>query len=266
MPRPGLGARVRLVGQVGDDPQGDWILGELSADGVNVGGVGRTSATTTGIALITVAADGQNNIVIVPGANGTLAEPWLDSQTLAFASARVVLLQLEVPDAVVLASARKARAAGARVLLDPAPARAVPDELLRLCDYVTPNESELALLAGARPAASLSRTDARRLADSVRQRGASRVLVKMGAAGALLVDDGGERAWEAPRVEAVDTTAAGDCFNAAFAVAMADGLDEGDAVRFAILAASLSVTRPGAQASMPRRAEVEQFAQALEPR
>jgi ribokinase len=254
-----LGARVRLVGQVGDDPQGDWILTQLSSDGVNVSGVRRTRDTTTGVALITVAADGQNHIVIVPGANGTMGEEWLDAQSSAFDGAAAVLLQWEIPDAVVLGAARRARASGARVLLDPAPARPVPDGLLPLCDYVTPNESELASLAGARPATSLSRAEARQLADVVRRRGASKVVVKMGAAGVLLVDGRGAGAWDAPRVDAVDTTAAGDCFNGAFAVALSEGRSEPDAVRFAMSAASLSVTRAGAQPSMPSRVEVEAF-------
>ena len=152
-----------------------------------------------------------------------------------------------------------ARRAGAVVVLDPAPARPVSAELLSLCDYVTPNETELCSLAGEAPAASLTRADARRLVGMVRARTA-RVLVKLGAAGALLIGPEGEQSWDAPEVEAVDTTAAGDCFNAAFAVAVSEGRPVVDAGRFAAMAASLSVTRPGAQPAMPTRAEVAAFA------
>ena len=261
-----LGAPVQLVGQVGADPQGDWIVGQLDRAGVDTSAVGRDAATTTGMALIAVAADGQNEIIIVPGANGTFGLSWLREQREAIRRARCVLLQLEIPDAVVVEAARIARTAGACVLLDPAPARPVPPELLACCDYVTPNESELAALADQAPAASLGRPDARRLAEAVRRRHPVKVLVKMGSAGALLIGDGSERFWPAPEVEAVDTTAAGDCFNAAFAVALVEGRSEDEAGRFATLAASLSVTRRGAQASMPTRAEVEAFAGALDGR
>lgn len=254
-----LGARVQLVGQVGADPQGDWVLGQLGVAGVDMAGVGRDAGTTTGIALITVAATGQNSIVIVPGANGTIGLALLQQHRAAIERAHCVLLQLEIPDAVVIGAARIARAAGACVLLDPAPARPVTEELLGLCDYVTPNETELAVLAGESPRPSVERPEARRLAEIVRRRGAARVLVKMGAAGALLVDAAGERFWPAPHVDAVDTTAAGDCFNGAFAVALAEGRSDAEAGRFATLAASLSVTRPGAQPSMPAREEVDAF-------
>jgi ribokinase len=255
-----LGSEVRLVGLVGADPQGDWVLERLESAGVDTAGVGRDPATTTGIALIAVAANGQNNIVLVPGANGTFGLAWLERQRAAIERARCVLLQLEIPDAVVLSAARIAKDAGALVLLDPAPARPVSADLLALCDYVTPNESELAVLAGAGPASSLDRSEARRLAQIIRRQHAARVLVKLGAAGAMLIGDEGERFWGAPAVEAIDTTAAGDCFNGAFAVALAESGSEDEAGRFATAAASLSVTRPGAQPSMPSRAEVEAFA------
>jgi ribokinase len=254
-----LGAHVALIGQVGHDSQGDWVLGQLDAAGVDTAGVGRDPAETTGIALITVTADGQNSIVIVPGANGTFGCEGLERQRAAIEGARCVLLQLEIPDSVVLEAARIAKAAGACVLLDPAPAKPVSEDLLALCDYVTPNETELAALAGEPQAPALTRMGARRLADLVRRRGVARVLVKMGSAGALLVGESGDRFWAAPRVAAVDTTAAGDCFSGAFAVAVSEGRAEADAGRFATFAASLSVTRPGAQPSMPLRSEVDAF-------
>lgn len=256
-----LGAEVRLVGCVGADAQGDWILGQLRAAGVDVSGVNHESSTTTGVAVIAVAESGQNHIVIVPGANGSVDGHWLERQRQAIESARCVLLQLEIPDETVTEAARMAKRAGAVVVLDPAPARPVSAELLSLCDYVTPNETELSSLAGEPPAASLTRADVRRLAGIVRAR-AARVLVKLGSAGALLMGPEGEQAWDAPAVDAVDTTAAGDCFNAAFAVALSEGRPVVEAGRFAATAASLSVTRRGAQPAMPTRADVEAFAAA----
>ena len=127
---------------------------------------------------------------------------------------------------------------------------------------MTPNETELAVLTAQAPVASLGRSEALRLAETLRRRHRAKVLVKMGAAGALLVGETGTRAWPAPAVDVVDTTAAGDCFNAAFAVALAEGRSEDDAGRFATCAASLSVIRAGAQAGMPTRAEVHAFAKA----
>lgn len=254
-----LGARVTLVGQVGQDAPGDWVVGQLDRVGVDTSAVRRDPGSTTGIALITVADDGQNTIVLVPGANGTFETQWLDRQGTALVGARCVLLQLEIPDAVVLEAAKRGRAAGACVLLDPAPARPVSDDLLACCDYVTPNESELAALAGYAPVASLGEGEAVRLAESLCRRVRGKVLVKMGAAGALLVGPDGVRAWAAPVVQALDTTAAGDCFNGAFAVALAEGVPEDEAGRFATFAASLSVTRAGAQPSLPTLAEVQAF-------
>ena len=256
-----LGAEVRLVGCVGGDAQGEWILNQLRAAGVDVSSVGHEASTTTGIAVIEVAECGQNHIVIVPGANGAVDLRWLEQQRQAIESATCVLLQLEIPDGTVTEAARMARRAGAVVVLDPAPARPVSAELLSLCDYVTPNETELSSLAGEPPAASLTRADVRRLVGVVRAR-AARVLVKLGPVGALLIGPEGEQSWDAPAVEAVDTTAAGDCFNAAFAVALSEGRPVADAGRFAAMAASLSVTRPGAQPAMPTRAEVDAFAAA----
>jgi ribokinase len=254
-----LGADVRLVGCVGGDPQGKWILEQLRAAGVDVSGVGHERAAATGIAVIEVADSGQNHIVIVPGANGHVDHRQLDAQRETIESASCVLLQLEVPDEAVTQAARMARRGGAVVILDPAPARLVSAELLSLCDFVTPNETELSALAGEPPAVSLTLAEVRRLAGIVRERTA-RVLVKLGPAGALLVGPEGEQRWRAPAVDAVDTTAAGDCFNAAFAVALSEGRPIVEAGRFAALAASLSVTRAGAQPAMPTRIDVEAFA------
>ncbi|MBY0522729.1 MAG: ribokinase [Gemmataceae bacterium] len=244
-----LGGAVRMIGQVGNDAHADWLKQHLASAGVDVAGIATDPNVSTGIAFIAIDAAGQNQIVIVPGANGTFA-----AVRLRPLAAKIVLLQLEIPMATVVAAARSAHASGATVVLDPAPAQELPAELLPFVHYLTPNETELRTLTGA-PGA-LDRAEAIRQARLLRERGARSVIVKLGAAGALLVGDGREHFWPALPVDAVDTTAAGDAFNGAFAAALAAGDDEITAGRFATAAAACSVTRRGAQPSMPTRAEV----------
>lgn len=255
-----LGGQVALVGQVGADAQGDWLRTSLDAIGVDVSHVNRDERVSSGVALITIDAEGQNQIVVVAGANGTFtpdrlapAVPWLQQ-------AAVVLLQLEIPLGTVERAAADARSAGASVLLDPAPAAVISDQLLALATLVTPNESELAVLASTRlPDGPMSDAEIDSRADRLLTRGASAVLVKRGANGARLVTPSRRASWPAFAVTAVDTTAAGDAFGGALAVALAERADLDDAIRFACAAGALSVTRPGAQASMPARPEVDQL-------
>jgi ribokinase len=248
---------VRMVGQVGGDSHAAWLRQNLAAAGVDVRHVSEDRGTHTGLALVAVDAVSQNQIIVVPGANGTLAPGALSACHAAMAEAAVVLLQLEIPLPTVQTAARVGREGGAVVVLDPAPARAVADVLLRSCHYLTPNESELAVLTGGAPQPSLRRSDAVARARQLLARGAARVLVKMGRQGALLVTETTEQLYPAFAVESVDSTAAGDAFNAGFAFALARGAPEAEAIRFASATGAVSVTRPGAQPSMPTRAEVE---------
>lgn len=249
-----LGGDVRMVGCVGADANGELLRRSLSASGVDVAGVRAVAEAPTGVALITVDGSGQNQIVVVPGANARVTPAAL-RETAPFGGAAAVLLQLEVPLDTVAEAARAARAAGAAVILDPAPARALPDALLAAADYLTPNETELAaLVAGPPPAGAEEAVQAARV---LLARGARRVVVKRGEHGALLVSAQGETSWRAPRVRAVDTTAAGDAWNGAFAFALARGDAPEEAGRLATAAASASVTRAGAQPSMPTLAEAE---------
>jgi ribokinase len=246
-----------MVGQVGADDHGAWLASQLADTGVDTTFVLRDRLEPTGVALITLEAGGQNQIVLVPGANGTFTPERLAATMTALRDARVVLLQLEIPLETVLAAAQAARAAGAIVILDPAPAQALPDALVALCDYLTPNETELAALTGGGEVCDAD--DVRGRAVQLRDRGADRVLVKWGRRGAALFTEGAEHWWPAHHVHVVDTTAAGDAFNGAFAVALADGIPEESAGSFANAAGALAVTRAGAQAAMPMRAEVERL-------
>ncbi|MCL5097306.1 MAG: ribokinase [Candidatus Omnitrophica bacterium] len=251
-----LGGRVSMIGQVGNDAQADWLIANLAAAGVDTAQVRRDPTVASGVALIAIDAAGQNQIIIVPGANGNFGLDQLKASRETIASAGLVLLQLEIPMPTVEAAARLAKESGAVVIFDPAPARPISDELLAGADYVTPNETELAILTGV-PPSDFTLAEALGKARELRARGAKKVLVKMGAKGALLVGDGMEHHWPAMPVTAVDTTAAGDAFNAAFAFALAEGQTELEAGRFATAAAACSVTRPGAQPSMPTREEVQ---------
>ena len=252
-----LGGSVVMVGRVGDDANGRLLCDSLDSAGVDTGAVVKDSSAPTGTALITIDEAGQNQIVVVPGANGVVSAADVESQRETIENAGFVLLQLELPLPAVEAAARLARRAGAVVILDPAPIRDAAWRLLPLADYVTPNERELDHLArlGGLAAPEVEGDLARRLLAA----GAKSVVSKLGAGGARLVDTTGEISWPAVEVDAVDTTAAGDVWNGAFATALATGMEVDAAGRFANAAAALSVTRPGAQPSMPTGTELALF-------
>jgi ribokinase len=250
-----MGGRASLVGQAGDDDLGRWLAAHLAGGGVDVSAVGLVPGQGTGLALITIDDRGQNEIVLVPGANGTFSPDRLGASAHAIEGAALLLLQLEIPLATVTEAARAGRAAGATIVLDPAPARTLPSDLLALVDVLTPNESELAVLTGG--GVVEGEDDVRARAERLVAAGARSVLVKWGANGARLFGALGAHAWAAREVPVVDTTAAGDTFNGALAVGLAEGLDIETAGRRAVAAATISVTRPGAQPSMPTRDEVD---------
>jgi ribokinase len=220
---------------------------------------------SSGVALISLAQTGQNCIIVVSGANDRYAPEDVQADRSLLAGAQLVLLQLENPTATVAAAAGLAKQLGARVVLDPAPAPAsLPIELLHAVDIITPNETEAARLAGS-PASSLSLDEARVIARKLQSMGPATVIMKLGAQGCLVLQDNAFTAVPAPNVKALDTTAAGDEFNAAFAVASTEGAALLQACRFAVNAAALSVTRLGSQASMPSRIEFDRFDATLRP-
>jgi ribokinase len=248
------GGQVTFVARVGADSLGSEALAGFRRERINVRHIGRDAGQPSGVALILVGADGENSIGVASGANMRLSARDITAARAALSFAKVVLLQLEVPLAAVLAAARTASRAGAQVILNPAPARPLPDGLLRRVSLLTPNESEASLLTGIRVDSAAS---AERAANALLRRGARGVIVTLGAKGAL-VACGGE-SYQVPgfRVRAVDTTAAGDVFNGALAVRLAEGAPLAECVRFAHAAAALSVTRLGAQPSIPTRRQIE---------
>lgn len=250
-----LGGSVRMLGRVGDDVFAEALRSSLARAGVDIHDVLATEATPSGVALIFVQSGGQNQIVVAPGANGRLT-PADVTQALGAAAGGFLLLQLESPLETVAAAAAAGHRRGMRVLLDPAPARPLPDALLASVDCLTPNESEAMLLLDRREG-TLPLAEAHEAARALRRRGPRSVILKLGAQGALLEDGTGGRHFPAPHVDAVDATAAGDTFNGALAVALAEGTSMVEAIGFANAAAALSVTRLGAQASIPDRDEVE---------
>lgn len=252
----GAGLAVRMLGRVGYDVFADHLKASLAAAGVDVSGVHACKVQPTGTAMIGVDATGQNSIIVAGGANQVLSPADLEGHRPAFRNARTALFQLESPLAAVARGLLIAREAGAMTILDPAPAQALPPELLATVDVLTPNESEALLLLG-RPAARISVQDARALAVELRKQGPRRVILKLGDQGCFYAGDDQPLHVPAFPVRAVDTTAAGDTFNAALAVALTEGQHWPAALRFANAAAALSVTRSGAQTSAPTRAEVE---------
>lgn len=246
-----LGGRARMIGQTGADSFGDQLRASLRSAGVDTAGVG-CSDRATGSACISVLPSGENAIVISPGANATVTPDVAVARLAGLGPGDLVLLQLEIPLETVAAVLEFAKTRGAVTILDPAPARDLPSELLRAVDYLTPNESEAASLLGSNAADPSA-------ASELRDLGPRAVILKLGAAGCFVCDPDFRGNIDGSAVRAVDTTAAGDTFNGAFAVALAEGLAVEAAARFANAAAAISVTRHGAQSSIPDRGEVKAF-------
>ena len=253
------GGHVTFVARVGDDVFGERALANFQADGLDTRFVFRTPGAPSGIALINVDGRGENSISVASGANELLSTGDIEKMGEAFAAADIVLLQLETPMETVRAAAKKARDRGVPVILNPAPARPLDDNLLRLIAVLTPNELEAEFLTGI-PVQDDS--GAREAAVRLRERGVVSVVITLGERGAFASSPEFEGLVPAFKVEAVDTTAAGDVFNGALAVALAEKEPLKDALRFASAAAALSVTRPGAQPSAPTRAEIGAFLRA----
>jgi ribokinase len=250
------GGDVAFIARVGRDVLGNQATDGFIKDRIDVTHVTRDPAAPSGVALIFVAKDGENSIAVASGANMRLSPADVGKAKKVIGRASVVLMQLEVPLKTVQAAARMAAAAGARVILNPAPACPLPDTLLRHVSILTPNETEAELLTGIKVT---SDSTAALAAAALRDRGIRTVILTLGARGALVADENGTDRIDGFKAKAVDTTAAGDVFNGALSVALAEGQSLRLAVRFANAAAALSVMRMGAQPSAPHRREIERF-------
>lgn len=256
----GNSVAVRMVGRVGYDLFADHLKASLSAAGVDVSAVHAAKSAPTGVALIWVDRNGQNSIVVASGANHELAAGDVEAMRPVFRGARLALFQLETPLDTVAGALALAREEGLTTILDPAPAQPLPEAVSHLVDILTPNETEALRMLG-RPPARVSPAEAAEIAGALRRRGPKTVIVKLGELGCYA--DSGTLQDHIPgfAVEVRDTTAAGDTFNAALAVALAEGAALEHSLRFANAAAAISVTRPGAQTSAPLRREVDDFLQ-----
>lgn len=250
-----LGASVAMVGCIGDDAYGEQLRTALLAEGIDCQAVTPVSGESTGVALIVVDDSSQNAIVIVAGGNGHVTASVVDSFDALLSGAEVIICQLEVPLDTVGHVLKRGHELGKTVILNPAPASGpLPAEWFAWIDYLIPNESEATALTGL-PVDSTASADA--AASALLKAGVSKVIVTLGEQGALFASASRSEHFPAPKVQPVDTTAAGDTFVGGFAAALADGKSESDAIRFGQVAAALSVTRSGAQPSIPTFAEVQ---------
>lgn len=251
-----LGIATHLVGRVGNDDFGRQLLANVQVAGVHTDGIFVDTSITSGIAVITVDDAGENQIIIIPGANGQLNESDVERLKGSLPGATALLMQLEIPLSTVLSAAQAAHAANVPVILDPAPAQNLPDELYPLVDIITPNQLEASHLVGF-PVNGIE--TAQQAATVLRQRGVNTVIVKLGAQGVYCTTASETFFVPAFSVQTVDTVAAGDAFNGALAVALAEGLSLREAVLWGVAAGAISVTTAGAQPSLPDRDTFDQF-------
>lgn len=257
-----LGYPVSMVGKVGDDEFGPRLRQGLEDAHVDVSAVGTARGTASGVAMISVDARGQNSITVVPGANGKLLPRDLEKVLPRLRDAGMILSQLEVPLETVEYLAEIATESEVPLMLDPAPARSIPGRLLRRVTYLTPNETEATVLCRTAPG-DLTPQNADRYAEKLLNTGAANVIIKMGARGAFLAGADGLRTMVPSfKVPVVDSTAAGDAFNAGLAVALMRGKSLEASGRFAAAVAAVSVTRAGAQPAMPTIREVNRLLKA----
>ncbi len=254
------GGDVTFVARVGRDMFGDQAVAAFQKDGICVDHVIRDKTSPSGVALIFVARDGENSIAVASGANGNLSPADVRKARRAIVAASVLVMQLETPLPTVQAAAEIAAMADVPVILNPAPACPLSDELLRLVTILTPNETEAELLTGVQVTDDAS---AERAADCLLARGVGTVIITLGPRGAFVAGEEFRGMLPGFEVNAVDTTAAGDVFNGALAVALAKRQPLVDAVRFANAAAAISVTRLGAQPSAPKRKEIKKLVEAM---
>ena len=244
--------QVAMVGCVGDDAFGATLRAALVGDGIIDSHLTTLPGVASGIASILVDDNGQNSIVIAGGANDLLSPAHIDAAQGLIEQADIVVLQLETPMDTVVHAIKLARSLGKTVVLNPAPAASLPDGVLELVDYLIPNEIEAAMLAGVSPDGA----DAKALAAALQKLGSDNVIITLGSKGVHAALYGGDYTFPAEVVQAVDTTAAGDTFIGGFVAGLASGMDEAESIQQGQRAAAWSVTKPGAQTSIPHLHEL----------
>jgi ribokinase len=258
-----LGAPVSMAGRVGTDPFGEKLLDALKVDQIDTGLITIDQHEATGVAFIFLTPDGDNAIIVASGANMCVGQDREQLATIfeAITQARTLVLQMEIPIEAVTALIAAGHKAGIPVVLNLAPAQPLAWEILRQLQVLILNEIEAGFLIGTQ---IVNQEDARNAATMIQKQGIARVVITLGARGAVLAsydEKGNTQTFyqQAPKVQAIDTTAAGDCFVGAFTVALTEGKKPGDALQFAVYASALKVTKFGAQSGLPTRAEVEAF-------
>lgn len=252
------GADIAFIACVGEDDIGQRVCQQLSTDNIDITAIEAVPGESTGVALIFVNSEGENSIAIHAGANAALTPERVATHQHIIADADALLMQLESPLESILAAATIAHQHQTRVILNPAPATPLSDELLSLVDMITPNETEAEILTGIHIDTD---EDAARAAGVLHDKGIRDVLITLGSRGVWLSEQGNGQRIPGFRVKAVDTIAAGDTFNGALITALLEEKTMADAVRFAHAAAAIAVTRPGAQPSVPWRSETDLFLQ-----
>ncbi len=249
-----LGGKIIFFAKVGNDVFGEQAKALFKNEGIDPSFILTDNRFPSGVALITVDQKGENCIVVAPGANNALSAGDLEQQKMVIEKASVILVQLEIPRETVEYVTKTAAETGIRIVLNPAPACQLTDELLARINIITPNQKEAEMLTGIKVSDNKS---AQAAALALNQKGIQTVIITLGSAGALLFHENAFTNIKAPVVKPVDTTAAGDVFNGALVVALSEGMSMINAVQFACKAAAISVTRLGAQASAPYRKELE---------
>lgn len=252
-----LGAKVNILVSLGTDEFGDLAFANLAQEGISLEYIKRANGVPTGTALIIVdSADGENMIVVSPGSNDELSVADVEAAREAILASDYILMQLEIPLETVKHAACLAHENGVKVILNPAPGRELPNDLLAMVDVFTPNETEASIISGVEV---VDMASAETAAKVLLDRGCRAVIITLGAMGVLIADGSGTRHIPSFSVNAIDTTGAGDAFNGALAVALGEGMSLDEACRFANAAAAISVTRIGTSVAMARRQEVNEF-------
>ena len=251
-----LQADVRIIGKVGNDSYGNQELQNLKENGVQTFGVGIEPDIASGVAIIEVDGTGENHIIVVPGANKMVDRNFIDSQFDKMVDCDIFLLQLEIPLETVFYTLRKLKENGKTVILDPAPAIILADEFYPQIDYLTPNLTELSIIAETE---IVSVTDLRQSAQKLLKKGVRTIIVKAGKDGAYIINKNGFEHIPGFKIKTIDTTGAGDSFNAGLAVALSQGKELTESIKFANAVGALSTTAKGAQNAMPTLEQVKLF-------